>query len=121
MKCITVNVWTQHFCPLPYQSFLPSPSLPPSPRLSLLPFPQNLLRDFTHHHVDMVCLFLEHCGRFLLRSPDSHLRAKALLEILLRKKKVGLSLVASMSMFVGTAMQVPVVRHTPSSIYSGYS
>lgn len=36
----------------------------------------------------MACLFLEHCGRFLLRSPDSHLRAKALLEILLRKKKV---------------------------------
>ncbi len=27
----------------------------------------------------MACLFVEHCGRFLLRSPDSHLRAKALL------------------------------------------
>ena len=49
---------------------------------------QLLMRDFTHHHIDMACLFLEHCGRFLLRSPDSHLRAKALLEILLRKKKV---------------------------------
>ena len=24
-------------------------------------------------------MFIEHCGRFLLRSPDSHLRAKALL------------------------------------------
>lgn len=49
---------------------------------------QHLLRDFTHHHIDMACLFLEHCGRFLLRSPDSHLRARALLEILVRKKKV---------------------------------
>ena len=49
---------------------------------------QLLLRDFTHHHVDMACLCIEQCGRFLLRSPDSHLRAKALLEILVRKKAV---------------------------------
>lgn len=36
----------------------------------------------------MACQCLEQCGRYLLRSPDSHLRAKALLEILVRKKSV---------------------------------
>ena len=41
--------------------------------------PQILLHDFTHHNLEMACLFVEHCGRFLLRSPDSHLRARALL------------------------------------------
>jgi len=49
---------------------------------------QLLLRNFTHHHIDMACQCLEQCGRYLLRSPDSHLRAKALLEILVRKKAV---------------------------------
>ncbi|CAI8037046.1 Regulator of nonsense transcripts 2 [Geodia barretti] len=46
------------------------------------------LHDFTHHNIDMACTFIEHCGRYLLRSADSHLRAKALLEIMVRKKRV---------------------------------
>lgn len=46
------------------------------------------LQDFTHHNVELACTFIEHCGRYLLRSHDSHLRAKALLEIMMRKKQV---------------------------------
>uniref|UniRef100_A0A3P8UQI6 Regulator of nonsense transcripts 2 n=1 Tax=Cynoglossus semilaevis TaxID=244447 RepID=A0A3P8UQI6_CYNSE len=46
-----------------------------------------LLSDFTHHHIEMVCTLLETCGRFLFRSPDSHLRTSVLLEQMMRKKQ----------------------------------
>ncbi|XP_061839569.1 regulator of nonsense transcripts 2 isoform X1 [Nerophis lumbriciformis] len=46
-----------------------------------------LLSDFTHHHVEMACTLLETCGRFLFRSPDSHLRTSVLLEQMMRKKQ----------------------------------
>lgn len=45
-----------------------------------------LLRDFSYHNIEMTCVLLEYCGRYLYRSPDSHPRAKALLEIVVRKK-----------------------------------
>lgn len=35
-----------------------------------------LLRNFVHHQVEMACTFVETCGRFLFRSPDSHRRMK---------------------------------------------
>jgi len=38
-----------------------------------------LLHDFTYHHIEMACNLLEVCGRFLLRSPDSHGRTKVYL------------------------------------------
>ncbi|CAI9548550.1 unnamed protein product [Staurois parvus] len=38
-----------------------------------------LLSDFSHHHIEMACTLLETCGRFLFRSPDSHLRTSVLL------------------------------------------
>lgn len=38
-----------------------------------------LLHDFTYHHIEMACNLLEVCGRFLLRSPDSHSRTKVYL------------------------------------------
>ncbi|XP_059473711.1 regulator of nonsense transcripts 2 [Neocloeon triangulifer] len=47
-----------------------------------------LLHDFTHHHIEMACNLLEVCGRFLLRSPDSHQRTKVYLEQMMRKKSV---------------------------------
>lgn len=47
-----------------------------------------LLHDFSHHNIEMACMLMEHCGRFLLRSKDSNLRARALLEIMVRKKAV---------------------------------
>ena len=71
--------------PIPLPLSLPSSlplSLPLSPQLSVSLSPsllQLLLHDFTHHNLEMACLFIEHCGRYLIRSPDSHLRAKALL------------------------------------------
>lgn len=40
---------------------------------------QMLLSDFSHHHIEMACTLLETCGRFLFRSPDSHLRTSVLL------------------------------------------
>ncbi|XP_019633451.1 PREDICTED: regulator of nonsense transcripts 2-like [Branchiostoma belcheri] len=47
-----------------------------------------LLLDFRHHQIEMACALLESCGRFLYRSPDSHLRTKVLLEQMMRKKTV---------------------------------
>uniref|UniRef100_G3N7W5 Regulator of nonsense transcripts 2 n=1 Tax=Gasterosteus aculeatus aculeatus TaxID=481459 RepID=G3N7W5_GASAC len=46
-----------------------------------------LLSDFTHHHIEMACTLLETSGRFLFRSPDSHLRTSVLLEQMMRKKQ----------------------------------
>ncbi|XP_065829139.1 regulator of nonsense transcripts 2-like isoform X2 [Oscarella lobularis] len=45
-----------------------------------------LVKDFHHHSVDMTCHMLETCGRFLFRSPDSHVRMRVLLDIMMRKK-----------------------------------
>ncbi|CAG2107458.1 unnamed protein product, partial [Medioppia subpectinata] len=45
-----------------------------------------LLLDFRHHHIEMTCNLLETCGRFLFRSPESHLRTKLLLDQMMRKK-----------------------------------
>ncbi|XP_065186953.1 regulator of nonsense transcripts 2-like [Sycon ciliatum] len=45
-----------------------------------------LLHDFTHHNIEMACQLLETCGRFLYRSPDSHLRTKIFLDTMMRKK-----------------------------------
>lgn len=47
---------------------------------------KSLLQDFRHHNIDMACAMLETCGRFLYRSPESHLRIKILLEMMMRKK-----------------------------------
>ncbi|KAK3753991.1 hypothetical protein QZH41_009266, partial [Actinostola sp. cb2023] len=47
-----------------------------------------LLEDFTHHNIEMACNLLEVSGRFLYRSPDSHIRTKNLLELMMRKKTV---------------------------------
>ncbi|KAA0720835.1 Regulator of nonsense transcripts 2 [Triplophysa tibetana] len=44
-----------------------------------------LLSDFSHHHIEMACTLLETCGRFLFRSPESHLRTSVLL--MMRKKQ----------------------------------
>ncbi|XP_056604923.1 regulator of nonsense transcripts 2 isoform X1 [Triplophysa dalaica] len=46
-----------------------------------------LLSDFSHHHIEMACTLLETCGRFLFRSPESHLRTSVLLDQMMRKKQ----------------------------------
>uniref|UniRef100_A0A8C1MQS1 Regulator of nonsense transcripts 2 n=1 Tax=Cyprinus carpio TaxID=7962 RepID=A0A8C1MQS1_CYPCA len=46
-----------------------------------------VLSDFSHHHIEMACTLLETCGRFLFRSPESHLRTSVLLEQMMRKKQ----------------------------------
>ncbi|XP_072181831.1 regulator of nonsense transcripts 2-like [Diadema setosum] len=47
---------------------------------------KSLIQDFRHHNIDMTCALLESCGRFLYRSPESHLKTNALLELMMRKK-----------------------------------
>ncbi|KAJ4432503.1 hypothetical protein ANN_21123 [Periplaneta americana] len=47
-----------------------------------------LLRDFTHHNIEMCCTLLESCGRFLFRCSNTHQRIKIYLEQMMRKKSV---------------------------------
>eukprot|EP01114_Cavostelium_apophysatum_P008182 TRINITY_DN2050_c0_g1_i2.p1 TRINITY_DN2050_c0_g1~~TRINITY_DN2050_c0_g1_i2.p1 ORF type:complete len:1232 (-),score=430.22 TRINITY_DN2050_c0_g1_i2:182-3877(-) len=44
------------------------------------------LDDFVHHNIDIACNLLETCGRFLYRSPETHVRTKNLLEMMMRLK-----------------------------------
>lgn len=48
---------------------------------------QSLLEEFSGQSVEMACCLLEGCGRFLLRSPQTTLRAQNLLETFLRLRK----------------------------------
>ncbi|XP_067001076.2 regulator of nonsense transcripts 2 [Anabrus simplex] len=47
-----------------------------------------LVQDFSHHHIEMCCNFLESCGRFFFRHPDCHPRMKIYLDQIMRKKSV---------------------------------
>uniref|UniRef100_H2Z6M3 MIF4G domain-containing protein n=1 Tax=Ciona savignyi TaxID=51511 RepID=H2Z6M3_CIOSA len=47
---------------------------------------KTLTLEFSPHAIEMACALLETCGRFLLRTPASHLHAKVLLEQLMRKR-----------------------------------
>ncbi|XP_044757061.1 regulator of nonsense transcripts 2 [Coccinella septempunctata] len=58
------------------------------PKIEALYCLKILLHDFSHHHIEMACNFLEVCGRFLYCSPDSHQRTKVYLEQMMRKKSV---------------------------------
>ncbi|XP_026677230.1 regulator of nonsense transcripts 2-like [Diaphorina citri] len=52
-----------------------------------------LLNDFSHHHIEMACVFLENCGKYLYFSPENHFRTKSYLEqMLVRKNNVILDL-----------------------------
>eukprot|EP00898_Chlorokybus_atmophyticus_P007627 jgi/Chlat1/7866/Chrsp66S07293 len=42
--------------------------------------------DFTHHNVDVACNLLEVCGRYLYKTPETSIRTRNLLEILMRLK-----------------------------------
>eukprot|EP01090_Pellita_catalonica_P023569 TRINITY_DN9790_c0_g3_i1.p1 TRINITY_DN9790_c0_g3~~TRINITY_DN9790_c0_g3_i1.p1 ORF type:complete len:873 (+),score=189.21 TRINITY_DN9790_c0_g3_i1:351-2621(+) len=45
------------------------------------------LDDFVYHNVEVACALLETCGRFLYRTPETHVRAKNMLEKMMRIKK----------------------------------
>ena len=45
-----------------------------------------LLFDFSHHNIDMACVMLETCGRFLFGSPLTRQRTKLCLDQMMRKK-----------------------------------
>jgi len=57
--------------------------IPPADTLNCL---KILVLEFSPHTIEMACALLETCGRFLLRSTISHLRAKVLIEQLVRKR-----------------------------------
>uniref|UniRef100_A0A9J7Y2P1 Regulator of nonsense transcripts 2 n=1 Tax=Cyprinus carpio carpio TaxID=630221 RepID=A0A9J7Y2P1_CYPCA len=57
------------------------------PKTDTLHCLKMLLSDFSHQHIEMACTLLETCGRFLFRSPESHLRTSVLLEQMMRKKQ----------------------------------
>ena len=57
--------------------------IPPAETLNCL---KILVLEFSPHTIEMACALLETCGRFLLRSTVSHLRAKVLIEQLIRKR-----------------------------------
>jgi len=44
------------------------------------------LDDFVHHNIEVACNLCETCGRFLYRTPETHVRMKNLLEIMMRLK-----------------------------------
>ena len=56
------------------------------PAKTILGLLHILLRSFTHHNIDVTCALLETCGRFLYRSPDTHVRTKLLVQIMIKKK-----------------------------------
>ena len=45
-----------------------------------------LLFDFSHHNIEMACVMLETCGRFLFYSSETRQRTKLCLEQMMRKK-----------------------------------
>jgi regulator of nonsense transcripts 2 len=56
------------------------------PPNTILNFLKMCLDDFTYHNIDVACNLLEVCGRFLYRTPETHLRTNNLLEIMMRLK-----------------------------------
>lgn len=44
--------------------------------------------DFSHHAIEMCCALLEVCGRYLFRTPETHIRTRVLLEQMMRKRTV---------------------------------
>lgn len=51
---------------------------------------RKAVEDFVLFNVDMVCMILENCGRFLAYQPESGARIQNLKEIVIRKKSSGL-------------------------------
>uniref|UniRef100_U5EXL6 Putative nonsense-mediated mrna decay 2 protein n=1 Tax=Corethrella appendiculata TaxID=1370023 RepID=U5EXL6_9DIPT len=45
-----------------------------------------LLQNFSHHHIEMTCAFLEVCGQYLYNSRESRLRTNIYLEQMMRLK-----------------------------------
>lgn len=53
---------------------------------------KTLLADFRHHNIEMFCNMLDVCGRYLYRNPETHMKMKLILEILMRKKQAAMSM-----------------------------
>ena len=51
-------------------------------------FFQICFENYSLSNIEMVCFFLENIGRFLFKSPETHVRTKLILETLLRLKQI---------------------------------
>jgi regulator of nonsense transcripts 2 len=56
------------------------------PNSFLLDCFRKFLDDFTNHNIEIACNLLEVSGRFLYKSPESHVRCKNLLDVMMRLK-----------------------------------
>lgn len=50
---------------------------------------KKVVENFNHYNVDMACMLIENCGRFLSVQPESCVRMQNLVEIVARKKVSG--------------------------------
>lgn len=57
------------------------------PPIIIFVFAEDCLKDFSHRSIEMLCKFLETCGRFLYRTPETHVRCAALLDRMMRLKE----------------------------------
>lgn len=46
------------------------------PTSQIFNFLKMCLDDFAHHNIDVACNLLETCGRFLYRTPETHIRVQ---------------------------------------------
>jgi regulator of nonsense transcripts 2 len=51
------------------------------PTNTIFTFLKMCLDDFKHHNVDVACALLETCGRYLYRTPETHIRTQTLVRI----------------------------------------
>lgn len=56
------------------------------PKIEALFCLKLLLQEFQHHHIEMVCAFIEVCGTYLYNSRESRLRTSVYLEQMIRLK-----------------------------------
>jgi len=57
------------------------------PPIIIFVFAEDCLKEFSHRSIEMLCKFLETCGRFLYRTPETHVRCAALLDRMMRLKE----------------------------------
>lgn len=49
--------------------------------MTIFNFLKMCLDDFAHHNIDVACNLLETCGRFLYRTPETHIRLQNMVPI----------------------------------------
>ena len=74
-----------------------------------------LLRDFTFHHIDMACVLMETCGKFLYHTPTTRPATAKRLEEMMRFKTA--TNMDPRSVFSSNPFMVSSIRHTMALAY----